>query len=85
MTETSNQESLHSSGSDNLFDLIEEEDLVEFRLKKDVINWSLKFNIPHNAINNLLTIMRSVGRADLPKDVRTLLYTPTKNHTKEMT
>lgn len=42
-------------------------------------SWKLKHNISHDAMSELLNQLRICGHADLPKDARTLLGTPTFN------
>lgn len=46
-------------------------------LKNFIANWSITFNIPHNAINNLLKgLKKHKCFKDFPVDSRTLLATP---------
>lgn len=46
--------------------------------------WALKYQIPHNALNELIAILRDHPKTDfnifLPKDSRTLLRTPRSNN-----
>lgn len=39
-------------------------------------NWSLKHNITHIALSDLLKLCKAMGANDLPSDARTLLHTP---------
>ncbi|XP_032686338.1 uncharacterized protein LOC116851228 isoform X2 [Odontomachus brunneus] len=42
----------------------------------DIKNWALQFSIKHNALNNLLSILRNNTNTSFPADARTLLETP---------
>lgn len=47
--------------------------------KDFLINWSIKYNIPHNALRPLIQQLRIEFNANLPKDPRTLMMTPKLN------
>lgn len=52
-------------------------------IKSFIANWSITFNIPHNAINNLLKgLKKHKCFKDFPVDSRTLLATPKQTFTK---
>lgn len=52
-------------------------------LKILLIQWILKFQIPHIAVNNLLQILTPL-HLELPLDIRTLLKTPVSLATKKL-
>ena len=56
-------------------DVDEHEEEPTNNIKEDIANWSLKFNISHEAISALLVILQK-SNPNLPKDARTLLKTP---------
>lgn len=45
--------------------------------------WNVEFNVSHNCLNKLLTILKSEG-LDVPKDGRTLMNTPKKHNILSM-
>jgi len=49
-------------------------------LNQKLCKLSLDYNISHNAMNEILSIFRSEGHSHVPKDVRTLLKTPTTHN-----
>lgn len=49
-----------------------------FTIAKALVLWAIKFGISHNALTELLNILRKFGHKDLPKLARTLLRTPRK-------
>lgn len=49
-----------------------------YTLAKALVLWAVKFGISHNALTELLVILRKFGHAELPKLARTLLHTPRK-------
>ena len=53
------------------FDTKENIDILDF-----LRNWVFKFNVNHNAVNELLTFLKANAWSHLPKDSRTLLHTP---------
>ncbi|MDV3204158.1 MAG: hypothetical protein Q8893_02630 [Candidatus Phytoplasma australasiaticum] len=57
----------------------------ENNLKTEILDWSNKFEIPHNALGDLLNILRKyeIGE-NLPKDPRTLRGTPRNSIIKSM-
>lgn len=50
-------------------------DTPEF-LQKELLIWAFKYQIPHDPLKALLTILRKTSHQELPKDPRTLLGTP---------
>ncbi|XP_011058294.1 PREDICTED: uncharacterized protein LOC105148327 isoform X2 [Acromyrmex echinatior] len=60
--------------ADNLDDMYKNQELLTW-----LYSWKLKHNISHDAMSELLNQLRICGHADLPKDARTLLGTPTFN------
>lgn len=52
-------------------------------LSAQLAHWAKNFQVPHNAVNNLLQLLR-VHHPDLPKDTRTLLKTPRHCDVKEI-
>ncbi|KAF0710825.1 Uncharacterized protein FWK35_00033241, partial [Aphis craccivora] len=47
--------------------------------------WAVNYNIPHNAVNGLLPIFKSIpGLAEMPKDARTILKTSVINSTESI-
>ncbi len=62
--------SSHSSSSD------ESTNSYKLPLKNQIATWATNHNITHQALNELITILREEG-CELPKDARTVLHTPT--------
>lgn len=54
-------------------------------IKDELVSWSNKYEIPHNALGELLTILKKypIGKG-LPKDPRTLKQTPRNSVVKSM-
>lgn len=48
----------------------------ENEFKRDIQEWAIKFNIPHNAVNALLLILNKYTSCCFPNDSRSLLHTP---------
>lgn len=49
-------------------------------LNQKLCKLSMDYNISHNAMNEILSLFRSEGHSNVPKDVRTLLKTPTTHN-----
>jgi len=49
-------------------------------LNQKLCKLSLDYNISHNAMNEILSIFKSEGHNNVPKDFRTLLKTPTTHN-----
>lgn len=49
-----------------------------YTLAKALVMWAVKFGISHNALSELLIILKKFGHNELPKLARTLLRTPRK-------
>jgi len=65
--------------SNNISSLIE-------TLKHELASWAINFNIPRNALNELLLILKKVpGLSELPKDSRSVLITRNINETSNLT
>ncbi|XP_036329668.1 uncharacterized protein LOC118741800 [Rhagoletis pomonella] len=47
---------------------------IDFMSK--LADWAIKYKIAHSAVSELLVLLRSEGKTELPKDARTLLHTP---------
>uniref|UniRef100_A0A1Y1LQ64 DUF4218 domain-containing protein n=1 Tax=Photinus pyralis TaxID=7054 RepID=A0A1Y1LQ64_PHOPY len=45
-------------------------------IKEDLIQWTLEYNIPQNALTALLKVVNKNFKCNLPNDARTLLQTP---------
>jgi len=55
-------------------------------LKHKLASWAINFNIPRNALNELLLILKKVpGLTELPKDSRSVLRTRKINETSNLT
>jgi len=67
-----------SSDSEGEVFCTEFEDTNTDTLSNKLVTWALEFNIPHTALNKLLTIVDSHVSDDIPKDARTLLQTSRK-------
>lgn len=81
-TSSSNSVGFHVSESEHFVENnIEEISLQHFdseegmTMKSRLVEWALKHNITHSAINDLLTILKQ-SFSDIPLDARTLLKTP---------
>ncbi|CAG7830702.1 unnamed protein product, partial [Allacma fusca] len=55
-----------------------DENVCSISLKEKLVEWSCKFNITHNAVDNLLKLLQSHVTSELPLSARTLLETPRK-------
>lgn len=60
------------SSEDNLIDDVDTH--IDFMSK--LADWAIDHKISHSAVSELLVLLRSEGKAELPKDARTLLQTP---------
>lgn len=55
------------------------------KIKCKLSEWAVNYNIPHNAVNGLLPIFKSIpGLAEMPKDARTILKTSVINSTESI-
>ncbi|KAK4877587.1 hypothetical protein RN001_010093 [Aquatica leii] len=73
--------STHSSYSQELqqnFTFNDEENVIGSDLKKDLVSWSLEYQIKHNALSKLLKILNfhKCTESPLPEDARSFLNTP---------
>ncbi|KAJ8290145.1 hypothetical protein GJAV_G00009230 [Gymnothorax javanicus] len=57
-------------------DLEESDQEINTSLSADLAAWACQFQVKHNAVDDLLKILRSHGHTDLPSCSRTLLKTP---------
>lgn len=57
-------------------DLESQEKKLDF--KDGLRNWAIQYNIPHNALSDLLVLLKNTVSNDLPLDARTLLRTPSQ-------
>lgn len=49
---------------------------LHHKIKNNLAAWALLYNIPHNALNGLLSILKEIpGLEKLPKDSRSVLKT----------
>ncbi|XP_025154469.1 uncharacterized protein LOC112588512 isoform X2 [Harpegnathos saltator] len=55
---------------------IEENTNKTAKLSNWLRSWTLKYNISHTALSELLSKLRTYGHTDMPKSARTLLNTP---------
>jgi len=59
---------------------------LDLKIKNNLTTWALQYNIPHNALNGLLLILKEIpGLEKLPKDSRSVLKTRQVNETNEIT
>lgn len=63
----------------NIVNNINDQDNDE-KFKNAIAEWAVSFNIPHNACNALLKILRKHTSCNFSKDTRTLLQTPRQNN-----
>ncbi|CAL8323165.1 unnamed protein product [Merluccius merluccius] len=59
-----------------LGDDLEASDQRPALLASDLASWACQFQVKHNAVDDLLKILRGHGHTDLPSTTRTLLKTP---------
>lgn len=59
---------------------------LDHEIKNKLAAWALQYNIPHNAINGLLLVLKEIsGLEKLPEDSRTVLCTRQVNETNNIT
>ncbi|CAL8360930.1 unnamed protein product [Merluccius merluccius] len=59
-----------------LGDDLEASDQRPALLASDLASWACQFQVKHNAVDDLLKLLRGHGHSDLPSTTRTLLKTP---------
>lgn len=63
---------VETSEEDHLIDDVDSH--IDFMSK--LADWAINYKITHSAVSELLLLLRSDGKTELPKDARTLLHTP---------
>lgn len=63
-----------TSYSESEIDIV---DVEQIKFRQSLMNWAIKYQVKHNALNELLSIMKNeFPFIDLPTDARTLVKTP---------
>ena len=74
-SDLSNDNGINCTGLNNSGQSDSDFEAIEDLLSEDLAKWANNFQVTHNALDNLLTILKSAGHPNLPSSAHTLLKT----------
>jgi hypothetical protein len=72
-----------NSLNESLAFYLEDDDSEDMSLAEELSTWAIEYQIKHNALDNLLKLLKKHGHSELPSTARTLLHTPRQLDTQQ--